>query len=318
MVVVGRDADRDEVLSSLDGSESLGWLSAIEALDRHGVPDGLPFIVDDDGSLAGCDRLNTYMLTAWRQRAYDLDSLRDFHAYHLARLRRFIRARRGGECVDLTATTTEDLTAYRDARQDEVQDSTSVLRLFRPQRGMGSLVIHRPWRRSRRRTRSSRTPLTGRLTRSRHLSRPHESITLMTHPTPVVGAGDSALDQRLSDELDKYNAAATSDVAPAEELTVRLEEDGELLAGLSGWTWGQAAGIGMTWVHPEHRRSGLGSVLLAAFEDEAKGRGCTHVFVTSFTFQAPDFYQRHGYMETFRWESVPTAGRDDVHMRKDL
>ncbi len=140
----------------------------------------------------------------------------------------------------------------------------------------------------------------------------------MADTTPVVGGGDSALDQRLSDELSKYNAAATPGVAPEEELTVRIEDDGELLAGLSGWTWGQAAGIGLTWVHAEHRRSGLGSALLAAFEEEARRRGCTHVFVTSFTFQAPDFYQRHGYEETFRWESVPTPGRDDVHMLKHL
>jgi len=140
----------------------------------------------------------------------------------------------------------------------------------------------------------------------------------MAETTPVVGGGDSALDQRLSDELSKYNAAATPGVAPEEELTVRIEDDGELLAGLSGWTWGQAAGIGLTWVHAEHRRSGLGSALLAAFEEEARRRGCTHVFVTSFTFQAPDFYQRHGYEETFRWESVPTPGRDDVHMLKHL
>ncbi|WP_262849919.1 GNAT family N-acetyltransferase [Mumia quercus] len=140
----------------------------------------------------------------------------------------------------------------------------------------------------------------------------------MTHPTPVVGAADSALDQRLSDELDAYNAAATPEVEPARELTVRIEEGGELLAGLSGWTWGQSAGIGMTWVHPEHRGSGHGSALLSAFEEEAERRGCTHVFVTSFTFQAPDFYERHGYKETFRWESVPTPGRDDVHLRKDL
>ncbi|WP_185995104.1 GNAT family N-acetyltransferase [Nocardioides campestrisoli] len=140
----------------------------------------------------------------------------------------------------------------------------------------------------------------------------------MADTTPVVGGGDSALDQRLSDELSKYNAAATPGVAPEEELTVRIEDDGELLAGLSGWTWGQAAGIGLTWVHAEHRRSGLGSALLAAFEEEARRRGCTHVFATSFTFQAPDFYQRHGYEETFRWESVPTPGRDDVHMLKHL
>lgn len=42
------------------------------------------------------------------------------------------------------------------------------------------------------------------------------------------------------------------------------------------------------------------------------------MFVTSFTFQAPGFYQRLGYKEIFRWESVPAAGRDDVHMHKEL
>jgi hypothetical protein len=107
-----------------DGVASLSWSSVVQTLDRHDIPDGLPFIVDDDGSLNGCDRLNTYLLTAWRQRAYDLDSLRSFHAYHLAQLLRFVRPRHCGELVDLTATTTEDLTAYRDARQQEVQDTT--------------------------------------------------------------------------------------------------------------------------------------------------------------------------------------------------
>lgn len=42
------------------------------------------------------------------------------------------------------------------------------------------------------------------------------------------------------------------------------------------------------------------------------------MFVTSFTFQAPGFYQRLGYEEMSRWESVPTPGPDDVHMRKEL
>lgn len=134
----------------------------------------------------------------------------------------------------------------------------------------------------------------------------------------TTGGADAALDQRLSDELDRFNAAATTDVPPSEELTVRIEADGELVAGLSGWTWGSAAGIGMVWVREDQRGTGAGARLLGAFEAEAVARGCTHAFVTSFTFQAPDFYRRQGYVEIFRWESVPTAGRDDVHLRKDL
>lgn len=135
---------------------------------------------------------------------------------------------------------------------------------------------------------------------------------------PIVGGADAALEQRLSDELDAYNAAATPDVPAPRELTVRLEEDGDLVAGLSGWTWGSAAGIEMVWVREDQRGTGAGRRLMAAFEAEAVARGCAHAFVTSFTFQAPDFYRRLGYVEILRWEIVPSPGRDDVHLRKDL
>lgn len=136
----------------------------------------------------------------------------------------------------------------------------------------------------------------------------------------VVGESDAALDQRLSDELDRFNAAAAPGAGPgAVELTVRCNDDsGDLVGGLSGWTWQEAAGIAMTWVHADHRGSGLGSQLLIRFEEEAAARGVRRVFVTSFTFQAPGFYERYGYREIFRWEGVPAAGSDDVHFRKDL
>ncbi len=81
------------------------------------------------------------------------------------------------------------------------------------------------------------------------------------------------------------------------------------MAGVSGWTWGVAAGIGMTWVREDQRGTGVGRRLLDAFEDEARRRGCGHVYVTSFTFQAPAFYERAGYRELFRWDDVPARHR---------
>lgn len=143
----------------------------------------------------------------------------------------------------------------------------------------------------------------------------HASVS---HVVTTAGMADPALDQRLNDELDAFNARATSGIDPAKKLTVRVEGDGDLVAGVSGWTWGIAAGISMTWVREDARGTGVGSDAIAAFEAEAKRRGCAHVFVTSFTFQAPAFYQRMGYREIFRWESVPSEGADDVHMRKEL
>ena len=133
-----------------------------------------------------------------------------------------------------------------------------------------------------------------------------------------VSSARPALDARLSAELDAVNAARTAPLPAAEELTVEITDEGELVAGLSGWTWGEAAGIGMTWVREDRRGSGLGGRLLGAFETEARRRGARRIFVTSFTFQAPSFYERHGYVEIFRWDGVPTQGQADVHLRKDL
>lgn len=135
----------------------------------------------------------------------------------------------------------------------------------------------------------------------------------------VVADGSPELDERLSAELDVVNAAATPGTDAAREVSVRvLDEAGDLAAGLSGWTWGVAAGIAMTWVRAEARGEGLGTRLLDAFEAVARERGCRHVFVTSFTFQAPGFYERHGYREFARWQDVPVEGAADVHLRKEL
>jgi GNAT superfamily N-acetyltransferase len=146
--------------------------------------------------------------------------------------------------------------------------------------------------------------------------------TMTTYEFPgariEVGSEAGGLDARLSRELTRFNVAATG-VDDGRELTVTaLDEQGELIAGLSGWTWGTAAGIGMVWVHDDHRRASWGGRLLRAAEDEARARGCTPMTVSSFTFQAPSFYQKHKYVEFARTEGIPRPGHADVHMRKDL
>jgi ribosomal protein S18 acetylase RimI-like enzyme len=134
-----------------------------------------------------------------------------------------------------------------------------------------------------------------------------------------VGEAAAELDQRLSDELDRFNNAATAGLAPQRELTVQVHDaQDNLVAGLSGWTWGTSAGIAMVWVHENSRREGWGNRMLTAAETEARGRGCTQIFVSSFTFQSPAFYQRNGYLEYSRQANLPSAPHSDVHMRKAL
>ena len=46
---------------------------------------------------------------------------------------------------------------------------------------------------------------------------------------------------------------------------------------------------------PEHRSNGVGSRLLREFEAHASTRGCSIFYLTTLSYQAPEFYRSHGY-----------------------
>lgn len=72
-------------------------------------------------------------------------------------------------------------------------------------------------------------------------------------------------------------------------------DDGTILGGLTGKTYWEYLDVYFLWVAPEHRGAGLASKILAAAESEAIQRGCRHVLLNTFSFQAPAFYPKVGY-----------------------
>ncbi|WP_280701947.1 GNAT family N-acetyltransferase [Kitasatospora sp. GP82] len=135
--------------------------------------------------------------------------------------------------------------------------------------------------------------------------------------TLTTGERDTELNDRLSEELTAFNTAATG-AADYGTLSVKVtDESGELVGGLAAWTWGGLCGIELLWVREDSRKDGWGSKILRAAEAEALQRGCDRMTVSSFTFQAPGFYQRHGYAETGRTLGIP-GGHEDVHLFKSL
>jgi len=132
-----------------------------------------------------------------------------------------------------------------------------------------------------------------------------------------VGETDRELAETLDAEIYAFNMEATG-LAHGRELTIRaVDADGELAAGLSGWSWGGCAYVDVLWVASRRRGQGLGTRLMDAVEAEAVARGCTQVVLSSHTFQAPDFYRARGYVEVGRTPGYP-AGHGHVHLRKQL
>jgi GNAT superfamily N-acetyltransferase len=111
--------------------------------------------------------------------------------------------------------------------------------------------------------------------------------------------------QFMEDQLYEFNTVQTGkDDGQLFAFFVRNEQQ-EIVAGLSGWTWAQACEIQTLWVHPAWRTQGYGRDLLEAAEQEARARGCNVILISSYSFQAPAFYQKHGYELAWQLNDFP-------------
>jgi GNAT superfamily N-acetyltransferase len=140
---------------------------------------------------------------------------------------------------------------------------------------------------------------------------------MMSEDRFAVDGADADLRDRLDKEIYDFNAAATSH-HDGLGLSISVRgDDGDLLAGLTGWTWGGCGYVELLWVRDDQRGNGLGARLLVAAEAEIARRGCDRVALSTHSFQAPGFYARFGYNECGRTPGYP-HGHDQIHLVKHL
>ncbi|GAA3408212.1 GNAT family N-acetyltransferase [Paenibacillus hodogayensis] len=110
-----------------------------------------------------------------------------------------------------------------------------------------------------------------------------------------------------------------------EELSSRYEEinlaikntDGQVVGGMLAvlcWNWIE---IDILWIDESLRGRGYGTRLLNQIEDIAKEKNCTFLKLNTFSFQAPDFYRKHGYSEVAVFEDAPTGSRH-YYFKKEI
>ncbi len=98
----------------------------------------------------------------------------------------------------------------------------------------------------------------------------------------------------IEDALHRSNVARTG-FDDGEGLAFLVHRDGEMAGAVEGYTWGGICEIRHLWVHEDLRGQGLGRDLIGAAIAEAGRRGCRHVLLSTYDFQAPAFYRRLGF-----------------------
>jgi len=123
--------------------------------------------------------------------------------------------------------------------------------------------------------------------------------------------------QYLEDRLYEFNSGVTG-IRDGEWLGIFVRDERDrVVAGICGSTWGGGCEIRQFWVEESRRRRGLGSRLLEAAEQEARRRGCRQMILTTFSFQAPAFYERRGFEELISVDDYP-RGHRSLLLRKRL
>lgn len=125
---------------------------------------------------------------------------------------------------------------------------------------------------------------------------------------------------RVVELLIEYNLSKTqqfkNEINKPIEIIAR-NNNGEIIGGLYGRSiWGTLE-IKTFVVKTENRNEGIGRKLIIEAEKEAKNRNCRFISLDTFSFQAPEFYEKLGFKKIGTETDFP-KGFEKYYYRKEI
>ena len=118
-----------------------------------------------------------------------------------------------------------------------------------------------------------------------------------------VDEEDGAIGDFIHEGFTKYGKQCGVTLNYDEFCFAAEDADGRITGVITGRAYYNEVHIGDLIVGEACRKTGLGSRLVRAVEDAYRGKGYDIVTLTTFGFQAPEFYKKLGYTVEFVRES---------------
>lgn len=121
---------------------------------------------------------------------------------------------------------------------------------------------------------------------------------------------------KIQNELRDFNRRYSSD-DNYRSLTIFMRDAEQVLVGgLLGETYWGWLHISVLWIAEHYRGKGFGKKVLDLAENEAIARGCHSVHLDTMSFQAVEFYERHGYTTFGVLNDIPVGHSRHFLMKK--
>ena len=119
----------------------------------------------------------------------------------------------------------------------------------------------------------------------------------------------------IREALNQFNNKSVGEDGHTPLNIVEYDENDKTIGGILGGTYWGWMYVDILWVDEKHRQKGIGSRLLCAAEEEAIRRGCHHVHLDTMSWQAPEFYKKHGYEVIGMLPDIPSGNQKYLLMK---
>ena len=110
-----------------------------------------------------------------------------------------------------------------------------------------------------------------------------------------ISEEDSRIGEFIHEEFVFYGKQNEVELNYDEFCFVAENDDGKIAGVITGRAYYNEVHIGDLIVDSNCRRTGLGRSLVGKVEDTYRGKGYKIITLTTFGFQAPEFYKKLGY-----------------------
>jgi GNAT superfamily N-acetyltransferase len=124
-----------------------------------------------------------------------------------------------------------------------------------------------------------------------------------------VGSPGDAEWSAVGGGISQYNKQQAGDTDHKSLCYMLHDGEGQAVGGIIGSTYWDWLYVDLLWLREDLRGQGYGHQLLTAAEDEARRRGARNAYLDTFSFQAPGFYEQHGYRVFGTLDDFPVGHR---------